>query len=69
LSKDQFIICLQVKTLYLANLILTEELIETHRCYNVEKFERFAQSYGGKVELCVMDTNIQHDFEWFRLYN
>jgi hypothetical protein len=48
--------------------IITEELIETHRCYNVEKFERFAQSYGGKVELCVMDTNIQHDYEWFKLY-
>jgi hypothetical protein len=50
--------------------IITNEIISTDRTYNFKEFESFAERYNtSKVELCVMDTNIYHDHNWFMFYD
>lgn len=47
-------------------------LIATERCYESGNFHEFAQRHaalGRKVELCLLDTNVQHDAEgqWMKV--
>jgi hypothetical protein len=50
--------------------IITDEIISTDRVYNFNQFESFAEKYQqSKVELCVIDTNIYHDYSWFMFYD
>lgn len=50
--------------------IITNEIISTDRTYNFKEFKSFAERYRtSKVELCVMDTNVYHDHNWFRFYD
>jgi hypothetical protein len=50
--------------------IITNKIISTDRTYNFKEFHSFAERYNtSKVELCVMDTNIYHDHNWFMFYD
>lgn len=47
--------------------LLSGKVIATDRCYDPKLFHDFAQSHqklGRKVELCLFDSNVQHDSKY-----
>lgn len=45
--------------------VLKGTVIKTERCYNPAQFHSFAQKHSGKkVELCLLDSNVEMDEDW-----
>lgn len=46
-----------------------DSLLATDREYKIENYEFFRRKYKGVVvELCLYDSNINEDLDWFNLY-
>ena len=47
----------------------TNKLMATDRCYHKEQYPLFANYYKMfEVELCLYDTFVEEDADWFKLY-
>ena len=45
------------------------KLMGTDREYKVDKFDTFFDKWKNEdIELCLYDTFVEEDFDWFRLY-
>jgi hypothetical protein len=54
----------------LSQNLLKDFKLATHREYKRDKYEDFLDKYNGEVvELCLYDTFIEEDADWFSLYN
>lgn len=46
-----------------------EHLLATDRRYKKEDYDNFREQYKDyDIELCLMDSNIEEDFDWFFMY-
>jgi hypothetical protein len=43
--------------------------LSTDRCYEKDSYDAFREKYEGKVvELCLFDSYVEEDFDWFAFY-
>ena len=52
----------------LSYVVNKTKYVATERCYDKKLFKQFSEQYE-KTEVCLIDTNINHDKNWFKIWN
>lgn len=52
----------------LSFIVNKDKYVATERCYDKKFFNEFSEKYD-KTEICLLDTNVNHDLYWFNKWN